>query len=175
MKRAKLSIQKSNIHGYGVFAEERLKRGQFIAELRGSKIKYRTTVVGQSNRYVDWIGVGKDTWIDPIDEFQYLNHSCNPSAGLKGLWKIRLYALRDIEPGEEITIDYSTTEEDPDFGFENSEPECPGHRKFVGSIQSLPIETFNKYLPFIPTHFKKVYEREVLSVHGSPDTQGEAS
>ncbi len=162
MKKAQLTVQRSSIHGYGVFIKQPIKKGEFIAELQGSRVIYKSTVYGQSNRYNDWIGIGKDTWIDPIDEFQYLNHSCNPNTGLKGLRKLRLYALRDLTPGEEITIDYSTTEEDPDYCFENLEDEGPNVRRFVGPIQTLPKEVFESYSPFIPSHFKKVYEREVL-------------
>ncbi|HEY0948032.1 MAG TPA: SET domain-containing protein-lysine N-methyltransferase [Candidatus Paceibacterota bacterium] len=165
MKKALLSVLESPIHGYGVFTRQALKRGQFIAELRGSRVYYEPTIYGQSNRYGDWIGIGKNTWIDPIDEFQYLNHSCAPTAGLKGSRKLRLYALRDIAAGEEITIDYSTTEEDVDYCFETEEPESPAFRKFIGPIQTLPEKTYREYLPFIPKYFQKVYEREVLSKH----------
>lgn len=162
MRKAKLAVLPSSIHGYGVIAKEPIKKGRFIADLRGSRVVYKTTIQGQSNRYENWIGIGKDTWIDPIDEFQYLNHSCNPSAGLKGTRSLKLYAMRDIAPGEEITIDYSTTEEDPDYCFENAEMDGPHARKYVGPIQSLPKEVFERYLPFIPDYFRKVYEREVL-------------
>lgn len=166
-KRAKLAIKQSSIHGYGVFTTEPLKKGQFISELRGSRIHYKTSVYGQSNRYNDWIGIGKETWIDPIDEFQYLNHSCNPTAGLKGSRTLKLYALRDLAPGEEVTIDYSTTEEDPDYCFENLEPQGEGYRRFVGPVQSLPPEVYERYYPYVPTHFQRVYEREVLAKQGT--------
>ncbi len=162
MKKAELTVQKSAIHGYGIFTKQAIRKGGFIAELRGSKVLYKSTIQGQSNRYENWIGIGKDTWIDPIDEFQYLNHSCNPNAGLRGSRILKLYAMRDIEPGEEITIDYSTTEEDPDYCFENTETTGPYTRRFIGPVQSLPKDIFEKYLPFIPDHFRKVYEREVL-------------
>ena len=38
---------------------------------------------------------------EPAD---YLNHSCNPNVGMRG--QICIFAMRDIAPGEEITIDY---------------------------------------------------------------------
>lgn len=165
MKKASLAVLESPIHGYGVFSRQAIKKGRFIAELRGSRVYYEPTIYGQSNRYGDWIGIGKNTWIDPIDEFQYLNHSCNPSAGLKGTRKLRLYAMRDIAPGDEITIDYSTTEEDLDYCFETSEPDSEYKRTFVGPVQTLPKDVFERYLPFIPKYFQKVYHREVLSKH----------
>lgn len=163
MKKASLTIKESPIHGFGIFACAPIKRGHFIAELRGSRVWYQSDIYGQSNRYGDWIGIGKNTWIDPIDEFQYLNHSCSPSAGFKGGRKLKLYALHDIKPGEEVTIDYSTTEEDPDYCFENLEPADENYRRFVGPVQSLPVDVYKKYLPFIPNRFKKIYENEVLS------------
>ena len=40
----------------------------------------------------------------------YINHSCSPNAFMKILYDHILFiALRDIEPGEEITIDYEQT------------------------------------------------------------------
>ena len=39
---------------------------------------------------------------EPAD---YINHSCNPNAGMRG--QICIVAMRDIAPGEEITIDYA--------------------------------------------------------------------
>lgn len=170
-RKVRLAVKDSGIHGYGVFAQEPIRKGQFIAELRGSRITYQTSVHGQSNRYSDWIGIGDDTWIDPIDEFQYLNHSCNPNAGLKGSRKLKLYALRRIEAGEEITIDYSTTESDPDYCFENLEPAHEHYRQFVGPVQSLPVDTYKRYFPLIPKHFQRVYEKEVLSKVQTDDTR----
>src|SRR5262249_6805006 len=42
----------------------------------------------------------------------FLNHSCEPNLGfVKG--SLTLYALRRIEPGEELVFDYSTTMNEP--------------------------------------------------------------
>lgn len=40
----------------------------------------------------------------------YLNHSCEPNAGLCG--EITFIAMRDIEPGEELTDDWAITDDD---------------------------------------------------------------
>jgi uncharacterized protein len=40
------------------------------------------------------------------DGIDYLNHSCRPNARVED--QLYVYALRDIEPGEEITADYRT-------------------------------------------------------------------
>lgn len=167
MKKAKLAVLKSSIHGYGVFTKEPLAKGQFIAELQGSKVHYAPGIYGQSNRYPNWIGIGKDTWIDPVDEFQYLNHSCTPNAGLTGKDTLYMYAMRDIAAGEEITIDYSTTEDDIDYCLETAE-EGDSIRPYVGPIQSLSVEVFESYLPYVPDYFKEVYKREVLLKNETP-------
>jgi SET domain-containing protein len=159
-----LAIRESKIHGYGVFACKKFKKEQYIATIIGSQVTYKSYFKGQSNRYSNWIGIGKDTWIDPVDEFQYVNHSSNPNAGIKGTRILKVYALRDIELGEEITIDYSITESDKEFCFENSEPDHDKHRKYIGSIHTLPAHIFKSYLPFIPSYFRKIYEKEVLYV-----------
>lgn len=40
----------------------------------------------------------------------YINHSCSPNAFMQILHnRILFLALRDIKPGEEITIDYQST------------------------------------------------------------------
>ena len=46
----------------------------------------------------------------------YSNHSCDPNLGLRG--NIIFVALRDIEPGEELTHDWCMTDDD------NYETEC---------------------------------------------------
>lgn len=159
----RLAIRKSSIHGHGVFAVVAFRKGEYIATVTGSKVIYKSFFRGQSNRYSDWIGVAKDTWIDPVDEFQYINHSCDPNVGMQGVRSLRAYALRDIAVGEELTLDYSIIEADTEYSFENEEPKHEKWRPYIGPVQSLPEDVYRSYLPFIPKYFQEVYEREVLS------------
>lgn len=39
------------------------------------------------------------------EDTDFFNHSCDPNSGIKG--QIFLVAMRDIEPGEEVTFDYA--------------------------------------------------------------------
>jgi uncharacterized protein len=41
----------------------------------------------------------------------HLNHSCDPNLGLQG--QIVFVAFRDIAAGEELTIDYAMTDDEP--------------------------------------------------------------
>jgi uncharacterized protein len=44
---------------------------------------------------------------ESIGGINYVNHSCNPNAGIRG--QIFLVAMRDIAAGEEVTFDYAMT------------------------------------------------------------------
>lgn len=69
-----------------------------------------------------------------------------------------MVALKNIKQKEEITIDYSITEEDT-FWTLHKQCNCESKkcRKNIRSIQFLPEKTFNSYLPYIPKYFQKVY------------------
>lgn len=60
--------------------------------------------VDENGSHVLWVEDG-DEWFarDGKNLLRYLNHSANPHAEFRGF---ELYAIRDIEPDEEITIDY---------------------------------------------------------------------
>jgi hypothetical protein len=63
----------------------------------------RHTVQIEEELYLASIGAD-----DPPD---YINHSCEPNAGLDG--QIAIIALRCIMPGEEVTIDYAMCDGSP--------------------------------------------------------------
>ena len=89
------------------------------------------------------IQIGIDQYVDPYSPARYLNHSCAPNAGFVD--EIRLIALRQILPGEEIRFDYSTTmlerywELDCECGAGN----C---RKRIRDFDLLPLEVQTRYL-----------------------------
>lgn len=92
--------------GKGVFAESLLPKGEVILFITG-RILNRT----ENDRiYLDGensVQIDSDRYIDPTFPSVYLNHSCDPNAGIDS--DLRLIALRDIAPDEEIRFDYSTS------------------------------------------------------------------
>lgn len=48
---------------------------------------------------------------DPFEPADYINHSCEPSAGIRG--QVTLVARRDLAVGDEVTFDYATTDSRP--------------------------------------------------------------
>ena len=100
-------VARSAINGHGVFAREFIPAGAPVIECRG--VLQHADEVGADARAMQ---VGPDTYLaeDPenptVDDF--LNHSCQPNLGFVD-GSLMLYALRDIEPAEELVFDYSTT------------------------------------------------------------------
>lgn len=144
----------SKIDGLGVSIGENTKKDEIIARIRGEmKLKvnknFKDTFANP-----DWVGVAKNQWIDPEKPYKFLNHSCSPTAGFKG--RVTLVALRNMKEGEEITIDYSMVEGDPNWKMKCmcSEKNC---RKVIRSVQFMSEDQFEKYLPYIPTYFKNLY------------------
>ncbi len=150
----KFKENKSKIQGTGIFAAEKIKKCEYVCKIEGKKIKWKYDEKKDRQKCANWFGIAKNLWIDPSYPLSQLNHSCDPNIGLKGA--IRFYALRDIEVGEEITFDYSTSEEESDWVMKCycGSKKC---RKEVTSIQFLTKSIFNNYLPYIPTYFQKIY------------------
>ena len=150
----KFVIRSSGIHNRGMLATKDIRRGELIDYVRGQRRHLYIRSKHDADIGPDWIGVSARTWINPKWPFNYINHSCSPSAGIEG--RIRCRALRDIRKGEEITMDYATTEASPFWEMRClcKQPNC---RKVIRAIQFLPRSRFNAYLPFVPTYFQKVY------------------
>ena len=108
-----LEIRNSPIEGRGCFSKTRFVRGRKIAEYTGERItnaeanrragRRRLRICAINDRWsLDGSKGGNGT--------HYINHSCEPNSYMKILCgHILFMALRDIEAGEEITIDYEST------------------------------------------------------------------
>jgi len=156
----KIYSNTSGIEGSGLYVEEDVKKGEVISIIKG-EIKHKVNKNkkdAQDNP--DWVGIRKDRWIDPCKPYKFLNHSCNPCAGIKG--SVSMVALKNLKSGDEITIDYSTTEADPLWEMPGKclcgEKNC---RESIRSIESLPKKQFTKYLPYVSTYFKNLYLRKL--------------
>lgn len=156
-------IATSKIEGMGVMLGESAKKGDLIKYVKGD-LKFKIIKSKKdSDSNPNWIGVAKNIWIDPEKPYKFLNHSCNPTVGIKG--KVSVCALKDLKEGDELTIDYSIIEGDELWEMKCScgEKNC---RKVIKSIQSLPPQTFKKYLPFVPNYFKNLYSSFLKKKNG---------
>ncbi len=152
----KVKVGDSKIQGKGLFAEKNFKRGDIVFIFKGKVVNWEVKDEKSSLYGPNWVGIGKNKWMDVVAPGVYINHSCEPNCGIKG--KVSVTAIKNIKKGEEITIDYSITEIDNlwhmtcNCGNKN----C---RKTIRSIQNLNDKIIRKYTPFIPTYFMNVYNK----------------
>lgn len=93
----------SPIHGKGLYAKVAIGEGEYIGTYRG----YRTS---RDGRHVLWVTEdGRSIGRNGLNLLRYLNHSDEPNASFDGF---DLFAKEDIEPGDEITINYEGDTED---------------------------------------------------------------
>lgn len=88
----------STIHGEGLYSRSMIKQGDYMGEYDGP-------MVTENGSHVLWVEKYEEVWVgrDGKNLLRYLNHSPDPHAEFI---EFKLYALRDISPDEEITIDY---------------------------------------------------------------------
>jgi SET domain-containing protein len=112
----KTVVQESRIHNLGLFARECIAKGEIVA-INGGYIFHSTTLHEVEKRLGPaQIAVAGGFCIGPLstDEREgtmiFSNYSCDPNIGIQG--QILLVAMRDIQPGEELTHDWATTDHD---------------------------------------------------------------
>lgn len=109
-----LAISESPIDGKGCFATRFFPKGRKIAEYTGERITEAEAMRRARRRRKLRICAIDHRWsLDGSrggNGTHYINHSCRPNAYMRVVYgHILFMALRDIPPGEEITVDYETT------------------------------------------------------------------
>jgi len=126
-----LTVRESKIDGKGCFATRRFPKGRKITEYVGEKIsRYEVArrVDGAARIYI----CGLDSYwaIDGNvggNGTQYINHSCDPNCFTRVMHgHLIFFALRDIEPGEEITADYISSYHSDQTKCSCQSPSCRG-------------------------------------------------
>lgn len=132
----KVYLAASSIAGVGVFAGRDYAVGEWIMSFKSGEpavVSYEKTTLDPAN----YVQIGIDQYIYPQPPSLYLNHSCQPNAGIRAVTEI--IALNEIKTGTEITFDYSTCiandpwEMDCVCGTRN----C---RRRIGEFRHLPLE-----------------------------------
>jgi hypothetical protein len=94
--------------GKGLFALVPIRKGDFILEYTGKKIPTKVADDMEEARYL--FEIDSKWTIDGEDESntaRYINHGCEPNVEAEVHdGHILITAVRDIEAGEELTIDY---------------------------------------------------------------------
>ena len=108
-------VRHSPIHGYGVFALRRIRKGTTVTEYLGDRVSHEVA----DARYEDKDPNDNHTFLFTVDsktvidggvggnDARYINHGCDPNCESTAQNK-RIYveAIRTIQPGEELAYDY---------------------------------------------------------------------
>ena len=115
-------VRHSPIHGFGVFALRRIRKGTTVIEYTGERVSHAVA----DARYEDKDPHDNHTFLFTVDsktvidggvdgnEARFINHGCDPNCASTARNKrIFIEALRTIQPGEELAYDYQI-DRDPD-------------------------------------------------------------
>ena len=108
-------VRHSQIHGYGVFALRRIRKGTKVIEYLGDRISHDEA----DTRYEDKPASDNHTFLFTVDaktvidggvggnDARYINHGCVPNCESTTIGKrVFIEALRTIQKGEELAYDY---------------------------------------------------------------------
>ncbi|AVH63266.1 SET domain-containing protein-lysine N-methyltransferase [Nostoc sp. 'Peltigera membranacea cyanobiont' N6] len=105
----KSEVRQSGIDGYGLFAKELILEAEQIIDFSFPHFYQEVRYADQTDEFLregKFIGISEEICLtaEGSTKFAAVNHSRNPNA-VVDLEKRQVFALRDIQPNEEITID----------------------------------------------------------------------
>jgi SET domain-containing protein len=110
-------VKASGVHGKGVFARTRIPAGEKIIEYKGERIAWeealeRAEAAGHALGHTYFFSLADGNVIDGASKgnaARYINHSCEPNCEPleHDNGRVYIYALQDIEAGEELSYYYA--------------------------------------------------------------------
>jgi SET domain-containing protein len=109
-----IEVRESRIDGKGCFAVAAFRRRGKVAELTGERVaRVEAARRMRGKRRLHICAIDSYWGVDSSrggNGTQYVNHCCEPNCFMRVTrGHIIIYALRDILPGEELTLDYGVT------------------------------------------------------------------
>lgn len=150
----KTEVRKSKIEGKGLFAKEKIIRGEIIYVAEGNILTLEESEALSEEEQSLCYDVDDNRLLCPKDFNNltanwYINHSCNPNSG-SAPDLFTLIAMRNIEPNKEITYDYAMTDSEPDWlmdchcGSKNCRKKITGNDWKIKELQERYVGYFQK-------------------------------
>ena len=108
--------RKSKVHGWGVFADQRIAKNTRVVDYAGEKISHQESL-RREQRYMRqgliWCFQINRLWVRDAavggNLARFINHSCRPNCYIHIVGDtIWIRAARNISKGEELSYDYMT-------------------------------------------------------------------
>jgi SET domain-containing protein len=151
----KVEVRDAGPTGRGVFAVAPIAKGETVVGFGGWMCDKATLSDLSSARARDAIQVDDDLFLvgpNRLERADMVNHSCAPTCGLRG--SVVLVAMRDLAPGEEITMDFATCDSE---AYDEFECECGAEscrHKITGRDWELP-ELQRRYRGWFSTYLAR--------------------
>ena len=109
-------VRRSTIHGNGVFARRRIDAGECIVEYTGERITADESAIraeqgGGPVNHTFFFSLADGNVIDGGsggNDARFINHACEPNCeAYEEDGKVFIYALQEIEKGEELNYNYA--------------------------------------------------------------------
>jgi SET domain-containing protein len=145
--------------GFAVYALKPLKKNEVLAVWGGQVVTLEQVLALPREEQGHTIQIYDELYLAPLEMAEpadYVNHSCNPNAGLCG--QISLVAMRDISVGEEITFDYAMSDSSSfdEFDCTCGAPNCRG--KVTGNDWQRP-ELWKRYEGYFSAYLQRKIEK----------------
>ena len=118
-----IKVRRSKVHGQGVFALQRIRKGARIIEYVGDRISHaranrRYDDHDENDNHTFLFAVDRNVVIDATvggNDSRFINHSCDPNCE-SNIEDRRVFvdAIKTIEPGAELSYDYQIGRERDD-------------------------------------------------------------
>jgi len=115
----RIEVRESRVHGRGVYATKPIRKGTRIIEYTGKRVLWESAPDNPGDPHTFLFGLDNGTEvIDPAiggNEARWINHSCEPNCEAieEEDERIFIYALRNLQPGEELFYDYALQVDGP--------------------------------------------------------------
>ena len=157
-----IEIRRSRLHGRGVFALRRIRKGTRVIEYLGDRVSHKEA----DRRYDNKRSEDNHTFLFIVDrgvvidagcngnDARYINHSCDPNceSAIEDR-RVFIEAVRTIQPGDELTYDYQIgrdKDDPPDvdqiFGCRCGARSCRGTMLWPAEAQAARADVKAKQL-----------------------------
>jgi hypothetical protein len=139
-----LEVRGSQIHANGLFARQRIEKGEMVVEYKGDLIRHAVADLREKKASDDQEGGDASCYMFRLDDeyvvdatfrgncARFINHSCQPNCYCKVVEcderkrHIVIFAKHDIQQDEEITYDYQFAVESEKLLCSCGAPNCLG-------------------------------------------------
>ncbi|XP_063940636.1 histone-lysine N-methyltransferase ATX2 isoform X1 [Daucus carota subsp. sativus] len=150
--RRRLTFGKSGIHGYGIFAKQPHRAGDMVIEYTGEVVRVNVADRREHLTYDSLVGAG--TCMFKIDDdrvidatkagniARLINHSCEPNCysriiTVNGDQHVIIYAKRDLNQWEELTINYRFSSVDEQLACSCGVSRCRGIVNDIKAVEQV--------------------------------------